>query len=435
MPRDVTMPQLGMAQDAGKIVAWLKAPGDPVAEGDALFEVETDKATMEVEAQAAGFLTGVTAQAGDDVPVGAVIAQISDSAEEDSPAPAAPAKEPDAEGAQDLPEGNPVTMPQLGMAQDTGLLVNWLKSPGDAVSAGDVLFEVETDKSTMEVEAGSDGYLAATLAQAGEEVPVGDPVAIISVEKPDAPVTRSVKKAASAPAPKEEAQSPAPAKTGKAEKAPAPGPKPAAASADGRILASPKARRLALEQGLDLARLVQAGHPQPFHVADLEVLRSLPADAPAPVGAAATPARRLTASVPQDGFAAFATWAAKEAGLGDPAALLAGLAAASLGADTATVAVETPGGTKAYTVPAGPLSGIAQTEADTPDLRLRDLRLSRITSVAQGPEDAPVMTLTPQGDGLSITLECAAEQLAPAAALALLSDFAGRMEQPLRHLL
>jgi pyruvate dehydrogenase E2 component (dihydrolipoamide acetyltransferase)/2-oxoglutarate dehydrogenase E2 component (dihydrolipoamide succinyltransferase) len=59
--RDVTMPQLGMAQDAGKIVSWLKAPGDAVEKGEALFEVETDKATMEVEAQAAGFLTGVAA--------------------------------------------------------------------------------------------------------------------------------------------------------------------------------------------------------------------------------------------------------------------------------------------------------------------------------------------------------------------------------------
>ena len=88
MRHDVTMPQLGMAQDAGRIVAWLKAAGDTVAKGDALFEVETDKATMEVEAQASGFLTGITAQEGEDVPVGAVIARISDSAEDDSPTPA-----------------------------------------------------------------------------------------------------------------------------------------------------------------------------------------------------------------------------------------------------------------------------------------------------------------------------------------------------------
>ena len=68
--RMTSCPQLGMAQDSGRIVSWLKSPGDAVAKGDALFEVETDKATMEVEAQAAGYLTGVAAAEGDDVPVG-----------------------------------------------------------------------------------------------------------------------------------------------------------------------------------------------------------------------------------------------------------------------------------------------------------------------------------------------------------------------------
>jgi pyruvate/2-oxoglutarate/acetoin dehydrogenase E1 component/glycine cleavage system H lipoate-binding protein len=181
MPHDVTMPQLGMAQDAGKIVSWLKSPGDAVSRGDALFEVETDKAVMEVESPADGFLTGVSYGEGEDVPVGKVIARISDSARmmaRPRPKPCAEEAAPDA--GDDLPEGHSVTMPQLGMAQDTGLLVNWLKAPGDEVAADDILFEVETDKSTMEVEAGRAGWLAATLAEAGEEVPVGDPVAIIS---------------------------------------------------------------------------------------------------------------------------------------------------------------------------------------------------------------------------------------------------------------
>ena len=78
MRHDVIMPALGMAQDSGVIVAWHKAAGDAVAKGDVLFEVETDKATMEVEAQADGFLNGVRAQAGEEVPVGNVIAVIGD---------------------------------------------------------------------------------------------------------------------------------------------------------------------------------------------------------------------------------------------------------------------------------------------------------------------------------------------------------------------
>ena len=63
MPLDVIMPALGMAQDTGRIVAWHKASGDAVAAGDVLFEVETDKATMEVEAQEPGYLTDVAAAA------------------------------------------------------------------------------------------------------------------------------------------------------------------------------------------------------------------------------------------------------------------------------------------------------------------------------------------------------------------------------------
>ena len=59
-----------------------------------------------------------------------------------------------------------VIMPALGMAQDSGLIVAWHKAPGDEVAAGDVLFEVETDKSTVEVEAGQDGFVAALLAEA-----------------------------------------------------------------------------------------------------------------------------------------------------------------------------------------------------------------------------------------------------------------------------
>lgn len=420
MPRDVTMPQLGMAQDAGKITAWLKSPGDAVTKGDALFEVETDKATMEVEAQASGFLTGVVAGEGEDVPVGAVIAQISDSADGDTPAP----KPAVATATDDLPTGKSVTMPQLGMAQDTGLLVNWLKSPGDAVAADDLLFEVETDKSTMEVTAGFDGYLAATLAEAGQEVPVGAQVAIISADKPANPVARSVK-AATAPTPESVAKKPAPQQ---AEKKPTP---PPPAPIGGRILASPKARRLALEQGLDLALLVKAGHPQPFHVADLDTLRAIPTETPVATAAAAS--MSLTAEIASDGFTDFAAWAATN-GLTDADALLAGLAGASLGAPC-TIAVDRFGQQQTYAVVVGrSLSAVAKTDT-APDLILRDLRGTALRSVSLGAGDAPVLTLMSGTQGLTITLECALAQMHSPAAIQLLTTFADRMEHPLHHLL
>ncbi|GGD25013.1 biotin/lipoyl-containing protein [Sinisalibacter lacisalsi] len=428
MPHDVTMPQLGMAQDAGKIVSWLKAPGDAVAKGDALFEVETDKATMEVEAQADGFLTAVAATEGDDVPVGAVIARISDSAEEESTAPAKAGEAPS--GAEDaLPPGHSVTMPQLGMAQDTGLLVSWQKTPGDAVAATDVLFEVETDKSTMEVEAGRDGYLAATLAEAGEEVPVGDPVAIISDEAPANPVARSAVAAPAAATPAPEAA----AAKQEAKPEPRPAPQPATPqSTDGRILASPKARRLALEQGLDLNRLAEAGHPQPYHVRDLETLRAMPDAAPAVGGAAAS--RRLVAETAEDGVPGFATWAAEVHGLSDADAILAGLAGAAL-PTPGPVAVERHGSAKTYALPATRrLSEVGKTE-DEPALILRDLRGTALRSVEMGAESVPVLTLATAGAGLTITLECTPAQLDAQAAIQLLANFAGQVEQPLRVLL
>jgi pyruvate/2-oxoglutarate dehydrogenase complex dihydrolipoamide acyltransferase (E2) component len=432
MPHEVIMPALGMAQDTGLIVSWMKSPGDAVKAGDALFEVETDKATMEVEAPVDGFLTDVQAEAGAEVPVGNVIALISDTAEDSgSVAHAAPAKPGDDETA--LPDGKDVIMPALGMAQDTGLLVAWHKAPGDMVASGDILFEVETDKSTMEVEAGHDGYVAALLVEAGEEAPVGDPIAIISTDKPDAPVQRSQSGTAKAAAvaPKQAPKEASPPKAAKTPQKPAAGKAPAPQSGD-RILASPKARRLALEQGLDLARLVEAGHPQPYHVSDLEVLKPLPVAEPV---ARAGASRHLTADLAVDGFAEFATWAAETAGLQDPRALMAGLAAASLGRD-ANVAVESLGDTARYAAPLGPLASVTAADPDTaPDLTLRDLRMSRISGVELGPEDTPVLTLTRTGDGLKITLECASHQMTAHEAVALLSNFAGRIEQPLRHLL
>jgi len=427
MPHDVTMPQLGMAQDAGKIVSWLKAPGEAVAKGDVLFEVETDKATMEVEAQADGFLTGVTAAEGEDVPVGAVIAKISQSADDDSPAEAPADKAGnDRAPSDDLPEGHSVTMPQLGMAQDTGLLVSWNKAPGDAVAASDVLFEVETDKSTMEVEAGRDGFLAATLAEAGEEVPVGHPMAVISDSAPANPVARSVATgtpAAPAPAPEPVAAAPTPAK-----KTTPPAPRPIG----GRILASPKARRLAREQGLDLNRLVEAGYSQPFHVSDLDTLRALPD--PAATAGTGAPGHRLVAETAEDGIPGFVAWAAEAHGLTEVDAILAGLAAASMPAP-GPVAVHRQGQSRTYAARAGrALASVSET-GDAPALILRDLRGSRLRTVEMGGDTVPVLTLTRNGTGVTITLDCAPDRMDANAAIQLLDDFAGRVEHPLRHLL
>jgi hypothetical protein len=172
----------------------------------------------------------------------------------------------------------------------------------------------------------------------------------------------------------------------------------------------------------DLQRLVDAGHPQPYHVADLDMLRSLPAEAPAPV--ASQSSRRLTAEVPTEAFAAFCAWATHDTGTpADRPALLASFAAASLGLTGAAVAVETHGQTRVIPDDA------------TPTLTIRDLAGVPLTSISLGAEETPVLTLTGAGDTLTITLECAPGQLSAPQALSLITGFAGRLAEPLRHLL
>ena len=448
MPHDVIMPALGMAQDEGLIVAWLKQPGEAVAEGEALMEVETDKATMEVEAQASGYLTDVRAGAGESVPVGQCVAVIADSPDairvQDAPAPASEPG-PGASGSDDatadaLPEGHDVIMPALGMAQDSGLIVAWHAEPGAKLAAGDVLLEVETDKATMEVEADRAGFLAAILAEAGDEVPVGDRIAILTDIAPDAPLRRALAQAPQPPAPQETPRQDTPPPP-PAAPAPEPGPHATAApSPGGRILASPKARRLAAEEGLDLADLVAAGHPQPFHVADLDTLRALPKPQAAPTAAAAAPGT-ITAEAPAEALDAFRDWFAAEHGAApDGPRLFAGFAAAALraatGAEQVTVAAGRLGPTRAMTDPDRlPLAATPEESDAPPALILRDLTASAITALAPGAGTPPVLTLTARNESLVLHLTHDEGALPQEAALALIGGVAARIAQPLRHLL
>lgn len=451
MPHEVIMPALGMAQDSGQLLAWHKKPGEAVAAGDVLFEVETDKAAMEVEAQKEGYLTDVSVEAGSDVPVGQVIAMISETPEGAGEANGSPSPDNSSTGEQSeangretganaggeaLPDGHQVIMPTLGMAQDTGLLVAWCKQPGEAVAADDILFEVETDKSTVEVNAGRDGFVAALLAEAGEEVPVGQAIAVISAQKPDKAVSRKAAGARTSAAGES-----APERQEKTEPANTPAPSPekrvtakTAPGVAGRVLASPKARRLAQEQGLDLQRLADAGHPQPFHVKDLETLKTLHAETPA---ASATAQRfELRAEVSGAGFADFVAWAKDNGGQADQAALLAGFAAASFGNFPAKVRVENMWQSQAYSAASLWLGQVKPADDDQEvDLLVRDLRASRISALQLDAGKCPVISILRQGEDLALVLEWTGDRVTTPQAIDLLSNFAGRMEQPLRHLL
>src|SRR2546426_7414442 len=90
MPTNIIMPALELAQETGKVLRWLKSPGDTVQKGEPIVEIETDKVTVEIEAPAAGVLRDVSAQAGDVVPVGRTIATVFAAGEAGAGAPAPP---------------------------------------------------------------------------------------------------------------------------------------------------------------------------------------------------------------------------------------------------------------------------------------------------------------------------------------------------------
>ncbi|SFQ21150.1 biotin/lipoyl-containing protein [Tranquillimonas alkanivorans] len=451
MPHEVIMPALGMAQDSGVIVSWLKSEGEAVKTGEALMEVETDKATMEVEAAFDGFLTGIRAAAGQSVPVGDVVALISETA--DAPPPA-PKDTPEEEAAAPAPpKGKTVIMPALGMAQDTGTIVAWLKAPGDRVRADEPLLEVETDKATMEVEAGHDGWLAELRGKDGEAVPVGEVIAIVTAEEPASPRHLSVGEGApasgGAAVRSSGAEVEARDETPRGEEPAAQGrPSPSAPRdgtvspmPEGRLLASPKAKRLARDRGLDLSLLVKAGHPQPYHVADLDELQRLAEARPTPVADGGA-RYRLTARVPSSGLADFETWMTDSLGSApDRPVVLAAFAAASLRLATGEAGAllirhERPLAASGLLADPdlSPLGEIAAADDGAPALILRDLTASRIETASLG-DAVPVLTVTREGEGLVAALDAPASTLDGDAALLCLDDFAGRLADPLRHLL
>ncbi len=173
-----------------------------------------------------------------------------------------------------------ILMPQLSPTMTEGNLAKWLKNEGDAVKAGDIIAEIETDKATMEIEAVDEGTLGKIVVAAGTEgVAVNTVIAMILEEGENA----SALAAAARVAPKARPAVVAPAS------APTPRPAPAAAApkADGRIIASPLARRVAERAGLALAGLAGSGPNGRIVKADVEA--ALARGAPAPAPAAAPP--------------------------------------------------------------------------------------------------------------------------------------------------
>lgn len=341
-----------------------------------------------------------------------------------------------------------VIMPALGMAQDTGKLLSWMKNEGDPVNVGDVLFEVETDKSTMEVDAQADGYLTGVSATAGDDVPVGNVIAQIS----DTPGTVSTPKVGEHVEEIDQAEEPStsiePMPSEMIER-PVVAEPTTTASKNGKILASPKAKRLASEMQLDLADLANAGHPQPYHVSDIEVLKSLPvqgkSSATAMDNQPVLAPRFIALEARTKGVNKFLEWMQSDGDISlELKHVWASYAAAclrkSMNVGDAHLALKVISlnneGEHYLNADKQRLSKMmASGDTGTPDLVVKDITKTQITQMRLGTSAAPVLTIAKAKKKYLLSLEFTSEQLTDDQAVAFMIDFCERLNDPLKHVL
>ncbi|WP_264349507.1 2-oxoglutarate dehydrogenase, E2 component, dihydrolipoamide succinyltransferase [Streptomyces milbemycinicus] len=367
MAVSVTLPALGESVTEGTVTRWLKAEGERVEADEPLLEVSTDKVDTEIPAPAAGVLTSIKVAEDETVEVGAELAVIDDggAAPAAAPAPAAepapvaqpePVPAPVAEAPAPAPapaaapagaaEGTDVVLPALGESVTEGTVTRWLKEVGDSVEADEPLLEVSTDKVDTEIPAPTSGTLLEILVAEDETAEVGAKLAVIgaagaapaAAPAPAAPAPAPAAPAPApapvAPAPVAAAPAPAPAPVAPAPVAPAPvapapvapapvapapvAPAPAAAApaaAEGEgAYVTPLVRKLAAENGVDLATVKGTGvggrirkqdviaaaeAAKAAAAAQARAAQAAPAAAPKAAAAAPSPLRGQTIKMPR----------------------------------------------------------------------------------------------------------------------------------------
>jgi pyruvate dehydrogenase E2 component (dihydrolipoamide acetyltransferase) len=290
MAEVILMPRLSDTMTEGVIAAWHKNVGDTVKKGDLLAEIETDKATMELESYQDGVLLHIGTPRGGKLQVNDLLAIFGKQGEDISAliaqhangaAPAAapaPAATPSSAPAASAPASTidvsameeVVLMPRLSDTMTEGVIAGWHKKIGDTVKKGEVLADIETDKATMELESYKDGILLYQGAKAGEKILVNELLCIIGKEGLDVnAIVAAVKGGATASTPAAKSATPAPTTS-----APAAAPVAASSNAavvnEGRIFASPLAKKIAQEKGIDLKYVKGTGENGRITRSDLE---------------------------------------------------------------------------------------------------------------------------------------------------------------------
>ncbi|MFD0863996.1 pyruvate dehydrogenase complex dihydrolipoamide acetyltransferase [Sungkyunkwania multivorans] len=274
MAEIINMPRLSDTMEEGVVAKWLKKVGDKIEEGDILAEIETDKATMEFESFHEGTLLHIGVQEGDGAPVDTLLAIIGNEGEdisgllngssneapkeETSNKEEATSSNESTPEAASVPEGvEVVKMPRLSDTMEEGTVATWIKKVGDDIEEGDILAEIETDKATMEFESFYSGKLLHIGIDEGGSAPVDSVLAVIGPEGTD--VDAVLKAFASeGTAPKEEKTTSKEQPKKEEKKADTPNAK-STTSTNGRIFASPLAKKIAEEKGIDLSQVSGTG--------------------------------------------------------------------------------------------------------------------------------------------------------------------------------
>jgi len=322
MAEVIRMPLLSDTMTEGKIISWNKKVGDKVKSDDVLAEVETDKATMEVNGYVDGTLLYIGVPAGEAARINQVIAIVGKEGEdykslleEKGPAPAAksatPAETPPTSNPQpqtsNLPTGQAgpqpqtvslpagakeIRMPLLSDTMTEGKIVAWNKKPGDFVKSDDVLAEVETDKATMEVVGYEEGTLLYIGVEAGKAAKINEIIAIVGKAGTDVSAYVAAEKSGQAAVGSGQfATEPASAPEQRATNN-----EQLAASTNGRVKASPLAKKLAADKGIDITKV--SGSGDGGRVTKKDIDNYSPSAAPAAVAAKlpAAPAPVFTAT-------------------------------------------------------------------------------------------------------------------------------------------
>lgn len=283
MAEIIRMPKMSDTMTDGVIAAWHKKVGDKVKSGEVLAEVETDKATMELESYEDGTLLFIGPKEKESVPVDGVLAVIGKEGEniegllkdiqgaslplskesnaqpkqEEKAPKAAPVEASKQAPAADLSgiKAEVIRMPKMSDTMTEGTIVAWHKKVGDTVKSGDLLAEVATDKATMELESYEDGTLLYIGVKDGEAVAVDGILAIIGEKGTDyQPLLGSSQSAAKSAPAAEPVSELKPVETNNTVES-----KANTGSSDARLKASPLAKKMAKDKGIDIKNVKGSG--------------------------------------------------------------------------------------------------------------------------------------------------------------------------------